>query len=58
MPVSRQQVRLTGPGRVAIQPQYGGEEMPHWGWNGLGPDGTWRNHNPDVTAWSAKNREP
>jgi uncharacterized protein (AIM24 family) len=51
-------VRLTGPGRVALQSQYEAEELPHWGWSGLGPNGTWRNHNPDMTAWSAKNREP
>jgi uncharacterized protein (AIM24 family) len=54
-----QLVRVTGPGRVAIQSQYGGEEMPHWGWTGLGPDGSWRNHNANSpTAWREKDREP
>jgi uncharacterized protein (AIM24 family) len=55
-----QLVRLTGPGRVAIQSQYGGEELPHWGWTGLDPDGSWRNHNadPHTATWSIKDREP
>jgi uncharacterized protein (AIM24 family) len=55
-----QLVRLTGPGRVAIQSQYPGEEFPHWGFSGLGPDGTWRDHNPkpDTKGWTAKDSEP
>jgi hypothetical protein len=32
--------------------------VAHWGWNGLGPDGTYRNHNLDMTAWKAQDREP
>jgi uncharacterized protein (AIM24 family) len=53
-------VRLTGPGRVAIQSQYGHEDVGHWGWSGLGPDGTWRNHNPKpaTVGWTAKDNEP
>jgi hypothetical protein len=50
---------VDGPGRVAIQSQYGGEEEPHWGWTALGPDGSWRNHNPNPPAsWNTKDREP
>ena len=53
-------IRLTGPGRVAIQSQYGFEELAHWGWSLLGPDGSWRNWNPDPGRWKAgpKEREP
>jgi uncharacterized protein (AIM24 family) len=53
-------VRLTGPGRVAIQSQYGYEPEPIWGWSELGPNGTWRDWNPDNTMWHTgiKEREP
>jgi len=53
-------VRLDGPGRVAIQSQYEFEPEAHYGWNELGPDGSWRNWNPDPSRWRAvvKEREP
>ncbi len=53
-------IRLTGPGRVAIQSQYGFEGEAHWGWDLLGPDGSWRNWNPDPNRWrrGPKEREP
>jgi uncharacterized protein (AIM24 family) len=53
-------IRLTGPGRVAIQSQYGFEPEAHWGWDLLGPDGSWRNWNPDMSRWrrGVKEREP
>jgi uncharacterized protein (AIM24 family) len=53
-------VRLIGPGRVAIQSQYGYEGEAHWGWNDLGPDGSWINWNPDSSRWRpvARDREP
>jgi len=53
-------IRLTGPGRVAIQSQYGFEAEAHYGWNELGPDGSWRNWNPDPSRWqpNVKEREP
>jgi uncharacterized protein (AIM24 family) len=52
-------VRLTGPGRVAMQSQYGAEGLAHWGWDGLGPDGSWRNWNPNPPAtWRPQDREP
>jgi uncharacterized protein (AIM24 family) len=53
-------IRLTGPGRVAIQSQYGFEGEAHYGWNELGPDGSWRNWNPDPDRWRPiiKEREP
>ena len=52
-------VRLTGPGRVAMQSQYGTEGLAHWGWDGLGPDGSWRNWNPNRPAtWRTQDREP
>jgi uncharacterized protein (AIM24 family) len=54
-------VRLIGPGRVAIQSQYGFEGGSHWGWNGLGPGGSWRNWNPEsAPQWRpvARDREP
>jgi hypothetical protein len=37
-----------------------GEELPHWGWTGLDPDGSWRNHNPNPNParWSTKDRQP
>jgi hypothetical protein len=35
-------IRLTGPGRIAIQSQYGLEGEAHYGWDKLGPDGSWR----------------
>jgi uncharacterized protein (AIM24 family) len=53
-------IRLTGPGRVAIQSQYGFEAEGHWGWSELGPNGTWRNWNPDPDRYRPieKEREP
>jgi uncharacterized protein (AIM24 family) len=53
-------IRLTGPGRVAIQSQYEFEGESHYGWNELGPDGSWRNWNPDPSRWRpiVKEREP
>ncbi len=53
-------IRLTGPGRVAIQSQYGFEAEATWGWDKLGPDASWRNWNPDTSRWRAKvkDREP
>jgi hypothetical protein len=39
-------IRLTGPGRVAIQSQYEFENEAHYGWDKLGPQGSWRNWNP------------
>ena len=53
-------IRLTGPGRVAIQSQYEFEPEAHWGWDELGPDGSWRNWNPDPNRWrrGIKEREP
>lgn len=53
-------IRLTGPGRVAIQSQYGFEGEAHWSWDELGPDGSWRNWNPDPKRWRPviKEREP
>jgi uncharacterized protein (AIM24 family) len=53
-------IKLTGPGRVAIQSQYGFEDEAHWGWDLLGPDGSWRNWNPDPDRWRPviKEREP
>jgi uncharacterized protein (AIM24 family) len=53
-------IRLTGPGRVAIQSQYGFEGEAHYGWDQLGPDGSWRNWNPDPSRWRPvyKEREP
>ena len=53
-------IRLTGPGRVAIQSQPGFEGVAHWGWDVLGPDGSWRNWNSDMSQWKSglKEREP
>jgi uncharacterized protein (AIM24 family) len=53
-------IRLTGPGRVAIQSQYGFEAEAHWGWDLLGPDGSYYNWNPDMSRWrrGVKEREP
>jgi uncharacterized protein (AIM24 family) len=53
-------IRLTGPGRVAIQSQYGFEPEAHWGWSELGPNGSWRNWNPDPDRYRPvpKEREP
>jgi uncharacterized protein (AIM24 family) len=53
-------IRLTGPGRVAIQSQYGFEGESHYGWDELGPEGSWRNWNPDPARWRPiiKEREP
>ena len=53
-------VKLTGPGRVAIQSQYGFDEESHYGWTTVGPHGTWRNWNPDPSRWRPviKEREP
>jgi hypothetical protein len=53
-------VKLTGPGRVAIQSQYGFDEESHYGWTEVGPHGTWRNWNPDPSRWRPKinEREP
>lgn len=39
-------IRLTGPGRVAIQSQYEFENEAHYGWDKLGPQGSWLNWNP------------
>jgi uncharacterized protein (AIM24 family) len=41
-------IRLTGPGRVAIQSQYESENEAHIGWDKLGPQGSWRNWNPQA----------
>jgi uncharacterized protein (AIM24 family) len=43
-----QMIRLTGPGRVAIQSQYEFEKEEHYGWEKLGPEGSWRNWNPQA----------
>ncbi len=53
-------VKLTGPGRVAIQSQYGFEEESHYGWTEVGPNGTWRNWNANPDRWRpiVKEREP
>lgn len=53
-------VRLIGPGRVAIQSQYGHEGEAHWGWDDLPNSGSWRNWNPDTSHWRPKaiDREP
>jgi uncharacterized protein (AIM24 family) len=53
-------IRLFGPGRVAIQSQYGFEAEAHWGWTELGPDGSWSNWNPDTSKFRnvVKDREP
>jgi uncharacterized protein (AIM24 family) len=53
-------IRLIGPGRVAIQSQYEVEVETHYGWDNLGPDGSWRNWNPDPGRWRPiiKEREP
>jgi uncharacterized protein (AIM24 family) len=53
-------IRLTGPGRVAIQSQYEFEGESHYGWDELGPDGSWRNWNSDPDRWRPviKEREP
>ena len=53
-------IRLIGPGRVAIQSQYEVEAETHYGWDQLGPDGSWRNWNPDPGRWRPiiREREP
>ena len=53
-------IRLIGPGRVAIHSQYEVEAETHYGWDQLGPDGSWRNWNPDPGRWRPiiKEREP
>jgi uncharacterized protein (AIM24 family) len=53
-------IRLIGPGRVAIQSQYEQKAEAHWGWNKLGPEGSWRNWNPDPSRWrkGPKEAEP
>jgi uncharacterized protein (AIM24 family) len=53
-------IRLTGPGRVAIQSQYEQKTEAYWGWNKLGPEGSWRNWNPDPSRWrkGPKEAEP
>jgi len=55
-----QMVRLVGPGRIAIQSKYGFEPEEHWGWNDIGPDGTWSNWNPEPSRWRPRvaDREP
>jgi hypothetical protein len=47
-------VRLIGPGRIAIQSQYGFEGEAHWVWDDLPNSGSWRNWNPDTSHWQAK----
>jgi uncharacterized protein (AIM24 family) len=53
-------IKLTGPGRVAIQTQYGFEAEPTWGWSVLPSNATWRNWNPDPSRWrrGPKEAEP
>jgi uncharacterized protein (AIM24 family) len=53
-------IRLIGPGRVAIQSQYEHEYEACYGWNKLGPEGSWRNWNPDPSRWrkGPKEAEP
>jgi len=55
-----QMVRLVGPGRIAIQSKYGFEPEEHWGWNDIGPGGTWSNWNGEPSRWRPKisDREP
>jgi uncharacterized protein (AIM24 family) len=55
-----QMVRLVGPGRIAIQSKYGFEPEEHWGWNEIGPSGTWNNWNGEPSRWRPKiaDREP
>jgi uncharacterized protein (AIM24 family) len=50
-------VRLDGPGRLAIQSQYEVEPVEGYGWNELGPDGSWRNWNPDPSRYRGDYRE-
>jgi hypothetical protein len=50
-------VRLDGPGRLAIQSQYEVEPVEGYGWNELGPDGSWRNWNPDPSRYRSDYRE-
>jgi hypothetical protein len=40
--------------------QYGFEGEAHWGWDEVGPGGSWRNWNPDPSRWRPiiKEREP
>ena len=53
-------IRLVGPGRVAIKSKYHFEAEAVWGWDLLGPDGSWRNWTPDTSRWQKglKEREP
>lgn len=53
-------VRLIGPGRVAIQSQYGFRAEGTWGWDNLPSEGSWRNWNPDPSLYRAvlRDREP
>ncbi|HEY3978519.1 MAG TPA: AIM24 family protein [Streptosporangiaceae bacterium] len=53
-------VRLIGPGRIAIQTQYGWVGEPTWGWDDLPDPGSWRNWNPDPSRYRPvlADREP
>ena len=53
-------VRLIGPGRIAIQSQYGFQGEGTWGWTSLPAEGSWRNWNPDPSLYRAvvRDREP
>jgi uncharacterized protein (AIM24 family) len=53
-------VRLIGPGRIAIQTQYGWAGEPVWFWDNLPDEGSWRNWNPDPSRYRpvVADREP
>jgi uncharacterized protein (AIM24 family) len=53
-------VRLIGPGRLAIQSQYGFRAEGTWGRDNLPSEGSWRNWNPDPSLYRAvlRDREP
>jgi uncharacterized protein (AIM24 family) len=53
-------VRLIGPGRIAIQSQFGWLGEPVWFWDNLPDAGSWRNWNPDPSRYRPvlADREP
>ena len=53
-------VRLIGPGRIAIQSQYGFAGEGTWFWDDLPEPGSWLNWNPDPSRYRAglSEREP
>jgi uncharacterized protein (AIM24 family) len=53
-------VRLIGPGRIAIQSQFGFPAEGTWGWDDIASDGSWINWNVDPSLYRAvlADREP